>query len=93
MHVLRPGFITFHDFFSLLKILNVYAASEKFAELILILESNGDLETVKEKLNAEYLEIPIDMVKRVLAGQHFACLFSKFETFFIFGGFSIVPCL
>ena len=62
-------------FFSLLKILNVYAASEKFAELILILESNGDLETVKEKLNDEYLKIPIDMVKRVLAGQHLACLF------------------
>ncbi|KAM0826829.1 hypothetical protein ACQ4PT_068611 [Festuca glaucescens] len=52
------------------KIINVHAASEKFAELILVLESNENLESVREKLklNDEYLEIPTDMVKRVFAG-------------------------
>lgn len=50
------------------KILNVHTASEKFAELILVLESNGNVETFREKLNDEYLEIPTDMVNRVLAG-------------------------
>jgi hypothetical protein len=47
---------------------NIHVASEKFAELVL-LESKENLETVKEKLDDEYLEIPIDSVKRVLAGQ------------------------
>jgi hypothetical protein len=47
----------------------VHTASEKFVELILVLESSGNLETVREKLNDEYLEIPADMIKRVLAGQ------------------------
>jgi hypothetical protein len=47
---------------------NIHVASEKFAELVL-LESNENLETVKEKLDDEYLEIPTDSVKRVLAGQ------------------------
>ncbi|KAM0906453.1 hypothetical protein ACQ4PT_016759 [Festuca glaucescens] len=49
-------------------IVNVHAGSEKFAELILVLESNEYLETIREKLNDEYLEIPTDMVNRVLAG-------------------------
>ncbi|XP_047057792.1 CCA tRNA nucleotidyltransferase, mitochondrial-like [Lolium rigidum] len=49
-------------------ILNVHTASEKFSELILVLESNGNVETFREKLNDEYLEIPTDMVNRVLAG-------------------------
>ncbi|KAM0907356.1 hypothetical protein ACQ4PT_016172 [Festuca glaucescens] len=48
-------------------IVNIHVASEKFAELVL-LESNENLETVKEKLDDEYLEIPTDSVKRVLAG-------------------------
>jgi hypothetical protein len=51
-----------------LKVVNVHAASEKFAELINLLESNENLTTVKEKLDDEYLEIPTDSVKRVLAG-------------------------
>ncbi|XP_015618205.1 tRNA nucleotidyltransferase cca2 isoform X2 [Oryza sativa Japonica Group] len=50
------------------KVVNVHAASEKFAELINLLESNENLTTVKEKLDDEYLEIPTDSVKRVLAG-------------------------
>ncbi|KAM3255613.1 hypothetical protein ACQJBY_048685 [Aegilops geniculata] len=45
-------------------IVNIHVASEKFAELILLLESNENLETVKEKLDDEYLEIPTDLVKR-----------------------------
>ncbi|XP_048529086.1 tRNA nucleotidyltransferase cca2-like [Triticum urartu] len=49
-------------------IVNIHVASEKFAELILLLESNENLETVKEKLDDEYLEIPTDLVKRVFAG-------------------------
>uniref|UniRef100_A0A0E0J7A9 Poly A polymerase head domain-containing protein n=1 Tax=Oryza nivara TaxID=4536 RepID=A0A0E0J7A9_ORYNI len=49
-------------------VVNVHAASEKFAELINLLESNENLTTVKEKLDDEYLEIPTDSVKRVLAG-------------------------
>uniref|UniRef100_A0ACD5VJB4 Uncharacterized protein n=1 Tax=Avena sativa TaxID=4498 RepID=A0ACD5VJB4_AVESA len=49
-------------------ITKVHTASEKFVELILVLESKGNLETVREKLNDEYLEIPTDLVKRVLAG-------------------------
>lgn len=52
-----------------MKVVNVHAASEKFAELINLLESNENLTTVKEKLDDEYLEIPTDSVKRVLAGQ------------------------
>jgi hypothetical protein len=47
---------------------NIHVASEKFAELVL-LESKENLETVKEKLDDEYLEITTDSVKRVLAGQ------------------------
>ncbi|KAM0906451.1 hypothetical protein ACQ4PT_016759 [Festuca glaucescens] len=47
------------------KIVNVHAGSEKFAELILVLESNEYLETIREKLNDEYLEIPTDMVLKV----------------------------
>ena len=47
----------------------MYVASEKFAELILVLASNRNLETVREKLNDEYVEIRVDMVKCVLAGQ------------------------
>jgi hypothetical protein len=53
---------------------NIHAASGKFAELVLLLESNENLETVKEKLDDEYLEIPTDSVKRVLAGQCRVCL-------------------
>jgi hypothetical protein len=53
----------------------VHTASEKFAELFLVLESNGNVETFREKLNDEYLEIPPDLVKRVLAGQRLTCLF------------------
>uniref|UniRef100_A0A453K8U6 Uncharacterized protein n=1 Tax=Aegilops tauschii subsp. strangulata TaxID=200361 RepID=A0A453K8U6_AEGTS len=49
-------------------IVNIHVVSEKFAELILLLESNENLETVKEKLDDEYLEIPTDLVKRVFAG-------------------------
>ncbi|KAF7064426.1 hypothetical protein CFC21_070739 [Triticum aestivum] len=48
-------------------IVNIHVASEKFAELILLLESNENLETVKEKLDDEYLEIPTDLVKHVFA--------------------------
>lgn len=48
--------------------MNIHVVSEKFAELILLLESNENLETVKEKLDDEYLEIPTDLVKRVFAG-------------------------
>ncbi|KAK3136232.1 hypothetical protein QOZ80_5BG0430040 [Eleusine coracana subsp. coracana] len=47
---------------------NVHAASEKFAELVLLFESNTDIGTFKDKLEDEYLEIPADMVKRVFAG-------------------------
>uniref|UniRef100_A0ACD5TQX8 Uncharacterized protein n=1 Tax=Avena sativa TaxID=4498 RepID=A0ACD5TQX8_AVESA len=50
------------------KIIDVHTASEKFVELILVLESNENLKNVREKLNDEYLEVPADMVKRVLAG-------------------------
>jgi hypothetical protein len=53
----------------------VHTASEKFAELILVLESKGNVETFREKLNDEYLQIPTDMVNRVLAGWRLACLF------------------
>ncbi|CAM0950163.1 unnamed protein product [Alopecurus aequalis] len=49
-------------------IVNIHVASEKFAKLVLLLESNENLDTVKEKLDDEYLEIPTDTVKRVLAG-------------------------
>uniref|UniRef100_A0ACD5YJF2 Uncharacterized protein n=1 Tax=Avena sativa TaxID=4498 RepID=A0ACD5YJF2_AVESA len=49
-------------------IVNIHVASEKFAELVLLLESSENLETVKEKLDDQYLEIPTDLVKRVLAG-------------------------
>ncbi|KAM3364931.1 hypothetical protein ACQJBY_014980 [Aegilops geniculata] len=49
-------------------IVQIHAASDKFADLIIFLESNGNLETVKEDPNDEYLEIPTDMVARVLAG-------------------------
>jgi hypothetical protein len=65
----------FSSFFCLQKILNVHTASENFAELFLVLESNGNVETFREKLNGEYLEIPPDLVKRVLAGQRLTCLF------------------
>ncbi|KAK3139436.1 hypothetical protein QOZ80_5AG0383180 [Eleusine coracana subsp. coracana] len=47
---------------------NVHAASEKFAELVLLFESNTDIGTLKDKLEDEYLEIPANMVKRVFAG-------------------------
>ena len=49
--------------------MNIHVASERFAELVLLLKSNENLETVKEKLDDEFLEIPTDLVKRVLAGQ------------------------
>ncbi|KAK8450016.1 hypothetical protein SEVIR_7G298600v4 [Setaria viridis] len=49
-------------------VVNIHAASEKFAELILLLESNDDVGTLKEKLEDEYLEIPTDSLKRVFAG-------------------------
>ncbi|XP_066358932.1 tRNA nucleotidyltransferase cca2-like isoform X2 [Miscanthus floridulus] len=49
-------------------VINILAASEKFAELIPLLESNPDVCTLKEKLEDEYLEIPEDSVKRVFAG-------------------------
>ncbi|KAM3384494.1 hypothetical protein ACQJBY_008874 [Aegilops geniculata] len=49
-------------------IVQIHAASDKFADLIIFLESNGNLETVKENPNDKYLEIPTDMVARVLAG-------------------------
>ncbi|CAL5098089.1 unnamed protein product [Urochloa decumbens] len=49
-------------------VVNVHAASEKFAELVLLLESNVDVGTLKKKLEDEYLEIPTDSVKRVFAG-------------------------
>ncbi|XP_062202111.1 tRNA nucleotidyltransferase cca2-like [Phragmites australis] len=48
-------------------VVNIHAASEKFAELVLF-ESNVDMGTLKEKLEDEYLEIPTDLVKRVFAG-------------------------
>jgi len=41
---------------------------EKFAELILFLESNGNLKTIKEMPYDEYLQMLTGMVKRVLAG-------------------------
>nr|CAB3493045.1 unnamed protein product [Digitaria exilis] len=47
---------------------NIHAASEKFAELVLLLEHNADVGTLKENLEDEYLEIPTDSVKRVFAG-------------------------
>jgi hypothetical protein len=50
------------------KVVNIHGASEKFAELILLLESNDDVGTLKEKLEDEYLEIPTDSLKRVFAG-------------------------
>lgn len=53
-----------------LKVVNIHAASEKFAELVLLLESRVDVRTLKEKLEDEYLEIPTDSVKRVCAGQY-----------------------
>ncbi|RLN30446.1 putative CCA tRNA nucleotidyltransferase 2 [Panicum miliaceum] len=49
-------------------VVNIHAASEKFAELILLLESSVDVGTLKGKLEDEYLEIPTDSVKRVFAG-------------------------
>lgn len=49
-------------------VVNLHAASEKFAELIPLLESSADLHALKEKLEDEYLEIPGDTVKRVFAG-------------------------
>ncbi|KAG0520248.1 hypothetical protein BDA96_08G057600 [Sorghum bicolor] len=49
-------------------VVNILAASEKFAELIPLLETNSDVCTLKEKLEDEYLEIPEDSVKRVFAG-------------------------
>ncbi|XP_039799960.1 tRNA nucleotidyltransferase cca2-like isoform X3 [Panicum virgatum] len=49
-------------------VVNIHAASEKFAELVLLLESRVDVRTLKEKLEDEYLEIPTDSVKRVCAG-------------------------
>lgn len=49
-------------------VVNIHAASEKFAELIPLLESNADVYALKEKLEDEYLEIPGDSVKRVFAG-------------------------
>lgn len=49
-------------------IVKVHTASEKFVELIIVHVSDENLETAREKLNDEYLEIPVDMVKRVLAG-------------------------
>ncbi|XP_073363042.1 tRNA nucleotidyltransferase cca2-like [Aegilops tauschii subsp. strangulata] len=49
-------------------IVQIHAASDKFADLIIFLESNGNLETVKENLEKKNLEIPTDMVARVLAG-------------------------
>ncbi|RLM98089.1 putative CCA tRNA nucleotidyltransferase 2 [Panicum miliaceum] len=48
-------------------VVNIHAASEKFAELVLFLESSVDVRTLKEKLEDEYLEIPTDSVKRVCA--------------------------
>ncbi|KAJ1264988.1 hypothetical protein BS78_08G042900 [Paspalum vaginatum] len=48
-------------------VVNIHAASAKFAELVL-LESNVDVGTLKEKLEDEYLEIPVDCVNRVFAG-------------------------
>uniref|UniRef100_A0A0A9EX73 Uncharacterized protein n=1 Tax=Arundo donax TaxID=35708 RepID=A0A0A9EX73_ARUDO len=49
-------------------VFNIHAASEKFAELVNLSESNVDLGILKEKLEDEYLEIPTDLVKRVFAG-------------------------
>ncbi|KAG2623252.1 tRNA nucleotidyltransferase cca2-like isoform X1 [Panicum virgatum] len=49
-------------------VVNIHAASEKFAELVHLLESSFDVRTFKEKLEDEYLEIPTDSVKRVCAG-------------------------
>ncbi|CAO2036751.1 unnamed protein product [Urochloa humidicola] len=49
-------------------VVNIHAASEKFAELVLLVESTVDVGTLKEKLEDEYLEIPEDSVKRVYAG-------------------------
>ncbi|CAL4903999.1 unnamed protein product [Urochloa decumbens] len=49
-------------------VVNIHAAGEKFAELVLLLESNVDVGTLKRKLEDEYLEIPTDSVKRVFAG-------------------------
>ncbi|XP_062204118.1 CCA tRNA nucleotidyltransferase, mitochondrial-like isoform X2 [Phragmites australis] len=49
-------------------VVNIHAASEKFAELVLLSESDVDMGTLKEKLEDEYLEIPTDLVKRVFAG-------------------------
>ena len=61
----------------ILKVVNIHGASEKFAELILLLESNDDVGTLKEKLEDEYLEIPTDSLKRVFAGQYPALQFSN----------------
>ncbi|KAL6655498.1 hypothetical protein ACP70R_006324 [Stipagrostis hirtigluma subsp. patula] len=49
-------------------VVNIHAASEKFAELVQLFESNVDLGTLKEKLEDEFLEIPADSVERVFAG-------------------------
>ncbi|KAJ1265012.1 hypothetical protein BS78_08G045200 [Paspalum vaginatum] len=48
-------------------VVSIHAASARFAELVL-LGSNVDVGTLKEKLEDEYLEIPVDCVKRVFAG-------------------------
>ena len=57
------------SYFLCLKVVNIHAASEKFAEFVLF-ESNVDIGALKEKLEDEYLEIPADLVKRVSAGQY-----------------------
>ncbi|KAG8093675.1 hypothetical protein GUJ93_ZPchr0012g21257 [Zizania palustris] len=49
-------------------VVNIHAASEKFPEIISLMESNENLATVKEILDDEYLKIPTELVNRVLAG-------------------------
>jgi hypothetical protein len=51
-----------------LKVVNIHAASEKFAELVLLFESNVASGTLKEDLEDVYLEIPTGTLKHVYAG-------------------------
>ncbi|KAF8772470.1 hypothetical protein HU200_005726 [Digitaria exilis] len=47
----------------------IHTASRKFAELVLLFESDEAFGNLKEELEDEYLSIPTDLVKRVYAGH------------------------
>jgi hypothetical protein len=52
-----------------LKVVNIHAASGKFAEFLLLFKSNVASGTLKEELEDVYLELPTDTLNRVYAGQ------------------------